>query len=322
MKIYKNIISSATLATVLALGAGTLWAQEISLAVMPAGMDTFGSAVGRGFSARAEELGFRPIVIDSQWSAEKMSNGIDDLLVQGVKGIAILPIDSVVAMSWVDKLAEVGVPVVAAGSPVGDPDEVGQTGVYEGLRAFINVDEIETARTVGVFVGSTFASGKKVQVAVVEGPPGYAVNDYRRQGFLKGLADAGVDYQVVSQQPTNWSPEDGERVCQNILTANPDVDLIFATADPMAVGCAHAVHAMGGEAKVLASAGGMQIGNDEIVAGTMFASTCFKPETMGRIIAEVLFEAVSNPDSYQGEFVAYEAPLVTKDTIGDCIAEW
>jgi ribose transport system substrate-binding protein len=54
----------------------------------------------------------------------------------------------------------------------------------------------------------------------------------------------------------------------------------------------------------------------------MAASVCFKPETMGRLIADVLFEAVSDEGAYQGEFVAYEAPLVTVDTLDGCQAEW
>lgn len=319
-KVTKRLFTTAAFCAA-ALTAGAVQAQDITLAVMPAGMDTFGSAVGRGFSESAEELGFRAIVVDSQWSAERMSNNIDDLLVQNVDGIAILPIDSIAAMSWVDKLVEAGVPVVAGGSPVGDPEVVGQIGVYPGLRAFVNVDEIKTAAKIGALAAAG-NDGSELLVAVVEGPAGYAVNDYRREGFLKGIADAGVSYRVVAQQPTNWSPEDGEAVCQNILTANPDVDVIFATADPMAVGCAHSVQAMGAAAKVMASAGGMQIGIEEIKAGAMAATTCYKPETMGRMIAEVLYESVTNADSYQGEFVAYEAPVVTADMLDVCQAEW
>jgi len=306
----------------LAFGANGASAAEISLAVMPAGMDTFGSAVARGFSAEAKILGFKPIVIDSQWSAEKMSNGIDDLLVQNIDGIGLLPIDSIASMAWVDKLVAAKVPVVAAGSPVGIPAKVGQIGVYEGLHAFINVDEIATAKVVGKLAASLLPTDGTAKIAIVQGAPGFATNDWRKEGFLAALDEAGIDYKIVADQPTDWTVSKGESVCQNILTANPDVNVIFTTADPMAVGCANAVSSMGASAVVVDTAGGMKIGNDAIAAGTIKASTCFKPETMGRLIARSLYEAVTNPEAPKGKFIGYEAQLVTADTLADCPAEW
>ena len=310
------------LAASVALVATMATAQEIKLAVMPAGMDTFGSAVARGFSDEAAKLGFTPVVIDSQWSAENQANAIDDLLVQGINGIGLLPIDSVASMAWVDKLVEAKVPVVSGGSSVGDPAKYGQTDVYAGLAAFVNVDEIKSAGVVGDMVAKMLPTDGSAQVAIVQGAPGYAANDYRKQGFIAALDKSGVKYTVVADQPTDWSVEKGEAVCQNILTANPDVNVIFTTADPMAVGCANAAASMGSKAAIVDTAGGMKIGNDAITAGTMLASTCFKPETMGRMMAQALYEEVTKPGTHKGEFIAYDPPLVTKDTLGDCVPEW
>jgi len=312
----------AVLATGLAVAATIASAKEIKLAVMPAGMDTFGSAVARGFTEEAKTLGFTPVVIDSQWSPEKQANAIDDLMIQGINGVGLLPIDSIASMGWVDKLVAAKIPVVAGGSLIGNPAKVGQTYVYPGLAAFVNVDEIATAGIVGAMVAKSLPSDGSAKIAIVEGAPGYAVNDYRKQGFLGALDKSGVKYTVVADQPTDWSVEKGEAVCQNILTATPNVNVIFTTADPMAVGCAKAAASMKAKAAVVATAGGMKIGNDAITAGTMLASTCYKPETMGRMIAKALFEEVTKPGAHKSEFIAYDPPLVTKGTLASCAAEW
>ena len=322
MHSLSKLIPVAALAAGIALGPTLVAAKDVTLAVMPAGMDTFGTAVARGFSEEAKVLGFEPVVIDSQWSAEKMSNGIDDLIVQGVDGIAILPIDSVAATSWVDKLVDAKIPVIGAGSLIGDPAKMKQTDVYPGLAAYVNADEIATASLAGELAAKVLPKDRKAKIVIIEGAPGYAVNDYRQEGFEQGLKKAGVDYEIVADQPTDWSVEKGEAVCQNILTANPDVDIIFTTADPMAVGCANAVTQMGSKAQVMATAGGMKIGNDAIASGAMLASTCFKPETMGRLAARALYEAATKPDTPKGKFVSYDAPVVTRDTLSGCVAEW
>ncbi len=318
----KKGIRLAAIAASIGLAAQVASADQISLAVMPAGMDTFGSAVARGFSDEAKKLGFNPVVIDSKWSAQNQANAVDDLMVQKIKGVGLLPIDSVASAVWVEKLVAAGIPVVSGGSSVGDPKKYGQTDVYPGLAAFVNVDEIEVAAKVGEYVAKGLPSGRAIKVAVVEGAPGYAVNDYRKQGFLKGLDKAGVKYTIVADQPTDWSVEKGESVCQNIMTANSDVDVIFATADPMAVGCANAGSSMGSKAAIVATAGGMKIGVGAIRSGAMLATSCYKPETMGRIIARTLYEEATKPGSHKGKFIAYDSPVVTKDTLGACSPEW
>jgi ribose transport system substrate-binding protein len=155
-----------------------------------------------------------------------------------------------------------------------------------------------------------------------KGAPGVAVVEQRRRGFIGALDKAKVNYEIVADQPTDWSPEQGEAVCQNILTAHPDVDLIFAWADPIGIGCSHAVKATKSSAKIVTTAGGMKIGNIAIAAGDVLGTTCVKPETMGRLAAKALYQAVTDPKAVPGRYIGYDLIKVTKANVDNCVPEW
>src|SRR5690242_12014081 len=78
-------------------------------------------ATAEGFEQAAAEAGAKAIVLDPQGEVERQGNAIDDLLAQGVDGIGFLPLDSVVAESFVDKITDKGIPSAAIAVQVGDP---------------------------------------------------------------------------------------------------------------------------------------------------------------------------------------------------------
>src|SRR5258708_8305073 len=69
---------------------------------------------------------------------------------------------------------------------------------------------------------------RTAKIGIVEGTAGVAAVKQRTQGFKQGLAKMGAKYEIVAAQPTDWTAEKGEAVCQNILTAHPDVNLFFS----------------------------------------------------------------------------------------------
>jgi ribose transport system substrate-binding protein len=321
MKLRARLARSLALAVGLTIATSAM-AKDITLAIMPVGMDTFGVAVGRGFKAEAESLGARAIVVDSKWSADTMGNGIDDLIAQGVSGIAIAPVDGIVAMSWVDKLVGLKIPVLAVTTAVGDLTKQAPTAVYPGLVAYVNHDDTVSGALSAQMVIPFLPKDRKAKIAVVNGSPGIAIIPLRLSGFFKALDAAGVKYEIVADQPTDWSPEKAEAVCQNILTATPDVDLFFAMADPLAIGCSHAVKETKSHAKIVSTSGGMKVTLGEIAAGNIIGTVCVKPETMGRLAAKALYEAATNPKAVLGKYIGYDLIKATKDTLADCVPEW
>lgn len=307
----------------LSLLTGTASAKEITLGYVPASLEyPYNVATAKGFQEQAKELGAKAVVLDPRGSVEKQGNAIDDLMAQGVDGIASLPLDGVIAQQWVDKAASHRIAFVSIATQIGDPNKVAWEKVYANLSALVGMDNVAAGRLSGELAAKLLPKGKTVKIGIIEGAPGYPQVWQRSKGFKAGLDAAGVKYQIVASQPTDWTPEKGEAVCQNILTANPDLDMFFSQADDMAIGCARALRATGSKAKLVATGGGSALGLSAIKSGEIDASVCDRPEYEGRLAAKALYEAVTKKDTPKSRLVTYETPTLTKDTLAKCPPEW
>ncbi|MDG4674913.1 sugar ABC transporter substrate-binding protein [Shinella sp. 838] len=283
----------------------------------------FAAAVAKGFADAAKAEGDEAIVLDSKSDVLKQTNDIDDLIAQGVKGIAIMPNDSAVATAWVDKVTAAGIPVVASASMIGDTKTRAIDDVYDKLSALVTQQEVAAGVEVGNLSAQILkdAGVAKAKIAIIEGAAGYAEVKQRTEGFEKGMKDAGQDYEIVAAQPGDWTAEKGEAACQNILASNPDVDLFFNQADDMVVGCARAVEAAGAKAK-LVGFGGSKLAIQAIKDGKVTGTVCYKPEEIGKISYEVLKDVVSAKKEHNKEFITYPTPGVSMANIDDCVGQW
>lgn len=311
------------MSAVAALSAGAASAQELVFGYVPASLEyPYNVNTQIGFEEAAKAAGVQTVVIDPRGSVEKQGNAIDDLLAQGVNAIGFLPLDSVVAESFVDKIDEAGLPVVAIASQVGDPNTRAVNDPYPKLSAFVATDNYKAGYAAGKLAAKFLPEGRAAKIAVVEGDPAYAVVKLGNDGFNAALKDLGANYEIVANQPTNWTPDEGESVCQNFLTANPDLDLIFSQADDMAIGCARAIEAAGSEVKLVATGGGSKLGYDAIAAGELDGSICTRPKLLGALMFKALHEAVTDTATPKARYVTYDMPEITKETLDACPEQW
>ncbi|MFM0348809.1 sugar ABC transporter substrate-binding protein [Paraburkholderia nemoris] len=322
MKKYVRKVALIGVAGVLALVTDAAIAKDITLGYVAAGMQyPFNVAAAKGFEAAAKAAGVKTIVLDAKTSVERQGNAVDDLIAQKVDGIAVLPIDAVVAQSWVDRAASHNIPFVAVATQVGDPQKHPIKDVYPKLSALVASDEVHAGYDAAQIAATLLPKGRTANIAIVEGAPGYPTVWQVTKGFKEGLDKAGIKYQIVASQPTDWTPEKGESVCQNMLSAHPDVDLFFNQADDMVIGCARAVHAAGSHAK-LVSRGGSRLGINAIKAGDVDGTVCIQPGKMGALAFKALYAAVTNPGAPKAQFVDVDTPQVTKATLSQCVPEW
>ncbi|NVO25427.1 sugar ABC transporter substrate-binding protein [Donghicola mangrovi] len=318
----KTLQFSSVMALSLMAGTAT-FAEEVVLGYVPASLEyPYNVNTQIGFERAAAAAGVKTVVLDPRGSVEKQSNAIDDLLAQGVSGIGFLPLDSVVAESLVDKIDEAGLPVVAIASQVGDPNTRAVDDPYPTLSAFVATDNYQAGYVSGEMAAGLLPKGRTAKIAVVEGDPAYAVVKLDNDGFNAALKDAGADYEIVANQPTDWTPDAGEAVCQNFLTAHPDLDLIFSQADDMAIGCARAIEAAGSEVTLIATGGGSALGYAAIQAGEMYGSVCTRPQLLGELMFQALYDAVQDPNTPKARYISYDMPQITKETLDDCPEQW
>jgi ribose transport system substrate-binding protein len=309
-------------ASAMAILANTAVAKDITLGYVAAGMQyPFNVAAAKGFEDAAKAAGVKAIILDAKTSVERQGNAVDDLIAQKVDGIAVLPIDAVVAQSWVDRAASHNIPFVAVATQIGDPQKHAINDVYPKLTALAASDEVHVGYDAAQIAAALLPKDRTANIAIVEGAPGYPTVWQTTKGFKEGLDKAGIKYRIVASQPTDWTPEQGESVCQNILIAHPDVDLFFNQADDMVIGCARAVRAAGSHAK-LVSRGGSRLGINAIKVGDVDGTVCIQPEKMGELAFKALYAAVKDPNGPKAKFVDVDTPEVTKATLSSCVPEW
>ncbi len=321
MRHITHKLALAATAGALAFTFGAAQAKDITLAYIANSMQfPYDAALGKGFQDACKELGCKAIVIDPRASVERQGNAIDDLIAQKVDGIAIIATDAVVAASWIDRVTDAKIHFVAAAAVIGDPNKIRE--VNPKLTAQVVTDDVMAGQRAGELAAKLLPKNRVAKIGIVEGAPGFAIVGQRTQGFRKALDSAGIKYQIVASQPTDWTPAKGESVCQNIMTANPDLDMFYSHADDMALGCSRAIRAANSKVKLVSTGGGSKLGNDAIKNGEMDGSVCTKPGTIGRLAAKALYEAATGKNTKKAQFVTYDTPAITKDNLAVCPAEW
>jgi len=278
----------------------------------------FAAAIAKGFTEAAARAGATAIVLDAKGDVQKQANDIDDLIAQKVAGIAVMPLDSVVAQGWVKRANAQAVPMAAVAALVGDPRTRAITDVYPGLVALASQDEVEAGKQAGKLAATWLPTDRVARIAVIEGAAGFPEVEQRARGFKLGLDAAGARYRIVASQPGNWTSEGGEAACQNILAAQPGIDLFYNEADDMVIGCARAVRAAGSQARLI-GVGGSKLAIASIKAGAVDGTVCFKPEALGALAFEALHAGARDGAP---RFRTYPIPAVTQATVGACVGQW
>ena len=318
----KTVLSTAVAVAAL-LCANSAMSKDLTFGYVPASLEyPYNVMTAKGFEEAAKAAGVKTVVLDPRGSVEKQGNAIDDLLTKKVDAIGFLPLDSVVAEGFVDKINAAGIPVAAIALQVGDSAKRKVDDPYPGLTALVATDNYKAGYASGEMAAGLLPKDHKAKIGIVMGDPAYTIVKLDTEGFRAALDKAGAKYDIVAEQPTNWTPQQGESVCQNFLTAHPDMDLIFSHADDMAIGCARAIEAAKSKVTLIATGGGSKLGHDAILAGEMYGSVCTRPQLLGTLMFKAMYEAVTNPATAKGRFISYDMPKITKETIESCPEQW
>jgi ribose transport system substrate-binding protein len=277
---------------------------------------TFPAALAKGAKAKADELGIKLVSLDSQGDQQKQASQVQDLIAQKVDGIILVPLAPGPAQALVDQAANAGIPVGTAHGYVGANRDVANP--YEKLKFIVTENERGAGATAGDLAVKELPSGGKV--AVITGAAGFDENTTRVEKF-KAALEAKGGFQIVATQPGNWTKQDGQSACQNILAATPDIALVYAISDDMAVGCAAAVKSANSKAKII-GVGGSAAGIAAVKDGTLAGTVCYKPYDEGQMAVQLLHDAVTGTLSGAPKTTFYDTPGVTKANVDSCSPQW
>ena len=171
------------------------------------------------------------LITDANDSPAKQVADLEDLLAKGVDGLIIGAANTHVANSAIEECARQGIPTVIVDRKVSS----------DRFTTFVSTEHTWIAATaLEKLIGLIGGEGK---IAIIEGLPGAGPAVERNLGYDQVLPrHPGVE---VIRQAGDWSRASGQRVMENVLAANPDLDGIHFDGGEMAVGGVQALRAGG-----------------------------------------------------------------------------
>ena len=103
----------------------------------------------------------------------------------------------------------------------------------------VQSDNLTIGKDSGMITAKRFKKmGKSsITMVVLTGPAtDEFVGPNRRQGFLNGLKAGGLPYKILAEQPGDYAQDVGQVAAENMLAANPNVDLVMGLNDSMCLG--------------------------------------------------------------------------------------
>jgi ribose transport system substrate-binding protein len=221
-----------------ALGTSATKAQTVALVTINQ-QALFFNQINDGAKQAADKAGAKLVIFNANNVAAAQNSAIEDYIAQKVDGIVLIAIDVNGVKPAVTAAKKAGIPVVAIDARIPDGDNA----------AFIGVDNKGAGEEIGKYFADYAKSkmGGSAKVGIV-GALNSFIQNQRLDGFKAAAQGAGVKF---------LDTVDGQNIqdvaltaAENLMTANPDMNALYATGEPALVGAISAVTSQQATGKV------------------------------------------------------------------------
>ena len=231
---------------------------------------------------------------------------VDQMISRGVDAIVIAPADSQVLVPALARASAAGIVIINIDNRL-EPEVLEDYGLS---IPFIGPSNRAGAKMVGDFALQNVAAGSKV--AILEGITSAVNSIERRTGFEEAITDAGMN--LVTLQSAEWDQTKAAQVMAGILSQYPDLDVILAANDNMALGAASAVGMARREKEiVIAGFDNISAVHPLIEAGTVIATVDQFGDQLAVFGIEYAIEALESGAELEDRETLLE--LVTVETL-------
>lgn len=208
-------------------------------------------------------------MLDSQNNPAKELANVQDLTVRGTKVLLINPTDSDAVGNAIKMANQAKIPVITL-------DRVASSGE---VVSHVASDNAFGGKVAGDFIAKKLGEGAKV--IQLEGIAGTSAARERGAGFMKSAEKN--KFAMLASQPADFDRTKGLNVMQNLLTAHPDVQAVFAQNDEMALGALRALQTAGKTDVLVVGFDGTQDGVKAVESGKLAATVAQRPDQIGVI---------------------------------------
>ncbi|MBP1860025.1 sugar ABC transporter substrate-binding protein [Rhizobium herbae] len=281
-------------------------AKKIGLAVANLQANFF-NQIKQSVEAYSKEKGIEVVTVDAKGDSATQVSQVEDLLTQGIDALIYIPAGATAASVPTKAAKAAGIPVINV-----DRNADGAPG-----DTFIATDSVASAKAVCDHIAKQ--AGGKGDMLIIHGQKGTTPEVDRSKGCGEALA-AYPDIKIVGEQWSQmWSQDEGFKLTQDLLQANPSVSIIFAQADGLALGAAQAVKVANTGSKVwIAGFDGDTAALEALQKGVFDVTATQQTQGMGRMAVDAAIALVSGGTVPAEQL--QDATLTTKDNVEGFIA--
>ncbi|WP_050524611.1 ABC transporter substrate-binding protein [Pseudorhodobacter wandonensis] len=269
----------------------------------------------KSFHDTAESCGWDLIATDAAGSAAKQVADVDSMIAQGIDVLFLPPREEKPLIPAVKKAKAAGIPTFLVDRSV-DP-AAAVAGV--DYVAFLGSDFIDQGKRAAEWTIANF-KGEKAVVVELEGTTGSSPANDRKKGFDDALA-ADARFEIVASQTGDFARDLGRQVMETLLQAHPDVNVVYAHNDEMAIGAIQALELAGrkpGEDVLIVSIDGTRDALQAIIDGKMGVTVESSP-FFGPLACDVMKRYAAGEKIEP--WVQVKDRIFTKENAADHIAE-
>lgn len=214
----------------------------------------------------------RLVIQDAAQDNARQIAQIENFILQRVDVLIVAPNEAAPLTAAVKKARDAGIKVVCLERNLLEP-------VYD---IFVGADNVKIGEMAGQFIAN-YVRDKGIENPVIvelKGLLGTKPQEDRHVGARKFI-DATPGVRVI-EDVADWLQSEGQKRMENILQANPKIDVVYAHNDPMAVGAYWAARNSGREREMIfvgvdglgGEDGGVKRVLDGMLACTFYYPTC------------------------------------------------
>jgi ribose transport system substrate-binding protein len=242
-------------------------------------MADFAVAKGKVFGAKVEVYS-----VSSHEAVEEQVSAVESLISRKVDAIILAAIDSKGLAPVVDKATTAGIPVILVDSGV------------QGAKyiTVVQTDNVAASSLAADYAAALLSDRGKV--AQLEGEPASETAQLRKKGFHEEIAKY-KNIELVASITGHWTTPGAVDATEAILKGHPEVNLIFASSDLMAVGASTVLEREGRKDILVLGFDGLPEGMSLIKQGKAVGDVAQNAKAMGERSVEIAMQVIKDKNA-------------------------
>jgi ribose transport system substrate-binding protein len=276
-------------------GSSTGATTPIRVAFFAPLANTYVAATLKGMGEVNASGGIKVTQFDTGFDSAKEFSQIQDATTRGTfDAFILIPLDSVGLVPAVQTAISKGIKVVNTDLTLGPATDTSNPQVKGELASIVNPPSNRSAKMLAAIVAAC-QDLTPCNVGFMAGAPSLDFEQLIKKG-LDAMPTAHPNIKIKSYQTGHgYLAAPAIPIAQNILQANPDLNVLAVSSDQATLGAEQAITGAGMTGKVrLVSAGGSCPAVDAVKAGRWYSTVADVPETEGKLAMQTIVNAIRN----------------------------